>query len=208
MNADYVASKIWETYKPFKQMTYLEVKALAKRALEYAEGDEQKAIDILDRIIDPDLTYHENLELLERQIGKKPVELPEEAIEYQEKQYVRKRARELSVYEEFKREFMREPYTKEEAWEKLKLLTPLAEKYKEKFEEEWESIKDLPKTEQERILIFLAREIEREEIKPPEIKPVKREIKPVEIETFPFKPPEEYRDFYERWMRRYRESKI
>ena len=93
------------------------------------------------------------------------------------------------------------PYTKEEAWEKLKLLTPLAEKYKEKFEEEWESIKDLPKTEQERTLILLAKEIEKEEIKPPK-------IKPVEIEMFPFKPPEEHKDFYERWMRRYRESKI
>ena len=90
---------------------------------------------------------------------------------------------------------MEKSMTKEEAFEYLKTLTPYAEKHKDQFEEEWETIKTLPREQQEIILRYLAREIEAKEIKPPKIE------RPIpEIKEWIDYVPEHKRDFYKRWM--------
>lgn len=199
MSENQVAQAIWRRLKP-KKMSYIEVLQLSKKALKYT-GDVERAIELLEETIDPELSYRENLDQLQRVImieAEKMKPKEEEELIAEEKEYIKKRAEELSVTSELKREIESEPYTYDELWDKFKLLVPNAEKYKERFEEEYRSIAALPKDQQLKVLTILARDILREEIAPPKVEKPPRE-------RYMYMPPEEYTDFYLTWMKLYRE---
>jgi hypothetical protein len=215
--ADFVAEKVWRRLGPFKHMTYLELMHLARQTLERVE-DTHSAIDLLDRTLDPELTYRENLKLLEDALKTKLKAEPEAELQRfieEKKEWVREQAEALSISKEVeervRKELARAPppppppasMSKEEAFEYLKRLTPLAEKHRDQFEEEWPTIATLPKSDQERLLVRLAREIERKEVKPPAKPPTRKKLPPIPTtleEWMERYVPEKKRDFFKRWM--------
>jgi len=98
--ADVVAEKVWKALRP-KRMSYLELLHLAAYALDYTGGDVDRAVELLDEIIDPALSYYENKRALEEKIGRK-IEPLEEYEKYlaEQKEWVREKAEALSIKNE------------------------------------------------------------------------------------------------------------
>jgi len=186
--AESVASKLWRS-KRFIKMRYLEVFSLAYRVGDAFGWDESLMYEFLDHTLDPALTYHENLELINRGLAEalRKTLTPEEAKALQE----RYRAEVGMTYDEAKAKLI----------ELLRArgvsLSPEIEK---QLDEEWDVIAGLrDRKEQEKMLVALANEKARRFAPPREVKPM---IKPMIIEI-----PEKYREFFELWMKYYREMR-
>jgi hypothetical protein len=185
--AESVASKLWRS-KRFTKMKYLEVFNLAYRVGDAFGWDESLMYEFLDRTLDPSLTYHENLDLVNRGLAEalRRTLTPEEAKALQE----RWRAEVGMTYDEAKARLIELLRARGVEW------TPDIEK---QFDEEWEVIAgQRDRREQERMIVALANE-KAKRIAPPPVK-VKPVPKPMAVTV-----PEKYREFYELWMRYFEE---
>jgi DNA-dependent RNA polymerase auxiliary subunit epsilon len=165
--------------------------------------DKVKDIDLayesLARALDPELTYSENLRLVEEELKTKlspEIESEVERYYHEKRAWVREQAEALSIAREIEERVRKEleekvrkveevkapSMSKEEAFEYLsKLVTSeKAEKHRDQFEEEWGALEGLPREEQERALRLLAKEIElkeeREKILPPKRPSIPRKV--------------------------------
>ena len=174
-------------------MSYLEVLNLSKKVLDKVE-DIDVAYEALARALDPELTYSENLRLVEEELKTKlspEVESEVEKYYHEKKAWVKEQAEALSLVKEIEERIRKEleervkvgvreargSMSKEEAFSYIVRIVgrEAAESYRDDFEAEWEIIKDLPREEQIKVLELLAREFElrkrREKIRPPIAKP-------------------------------------
>ena len=210
-----MAERIWRSLGPFKQMSYLELFNICKKVLDKTE-DIDVAYEALARALDPELTYSENLRLVEEELKTKlspEVESEVEKYYHEKKAWIKEQAEALSITKEIEERVRREieekarkaeakapSMSKEEAFEYLARLVTKekAERHKEQFEEEWTAISALSREEQERALRLLAKEIElkeeREKVLPP-----KKKLPPV-VTGWEAYVPEAKREFFRRWM--------
>jgi hypothetical protein len=104
--ADLVAGRLWRSIGPFK-MSYVELMNIASQTLRYFKGDTDAAYEFLDRTLDPELTYGENLRLVEEKLGAKlrrEVESELERFMEEKKAWIREEAEALNIVEELRRE--------------------------------------------------------------------------------------------------------
>jgi len=104
--ADLVAGRLWRSIGPFK-MSYVELMNIANQTLRYFKGDVDAAYEFLDRTLDPELTYGENLRLVEEKLGAKlrrEVESELERFIEEKKAWIREEAEALNIAEEIRRE--------------------------------------------------------------------------------------------------------
>lgn len=188
-SADVLAEKIWRSVGPFKKMSYLELLNLSKKVLDKVK-DIDLAYEALARALDPELTYSENLRLVEEELKTKlspEVESEVERYYHEKRAWVKEQAEALSILKELEERVRKEleervkevktgVMSKDEAFDYLSKLVgrEVAEKYREDFEAEWEIFKSLPREEQIRALDLLAKEFriraEREKLRPPTVK--------------------------------------
>jgi hypothetical protein len=121
--ADLVAGRLWRSIGPFK-MSYVELMNIASQTLRYFKGDTDAAYEFLDRTLDPELTYGENLRLVEEKLGAKlrrEVESELERFMEEKKAWIREEAEALNIVEELRREA--EERVRREMEEKIEKLT-------------------------------------------------------------------------------------
>jgi len=142
-----ITGKLWEYYKP-KKMTWIELANLVRQVAEYFDYDDAKTYEAIDRIFDPEQGYEYHLKRLERELGTKfsrEIESELERFYEEERSYIRERAEQLSVAEEFREEgreeaekIIEKPEVKPKVEVKPKpVLRPIIVKRLGTQEEEW-----------------------------------------------------------------------
>jgi len=165
------------------------------------------AIEALD-VLDPKLDYWENKRLYAEELRNRGVKVEEEEVRAKTWEEI-VAEREMEERERIRAEVMEEMargMTYDEAFEYFRIVagSEIAEKYRSKFDEWWEdAIRFADGAEVQKSLIgrlaemlsTLERRVAVEKALPPVV---------AEVVAKPFEPPEQYRWFYQEWMRRFK----
>jgi hypothetical protein len=196
--------------------------AILKRIFKRLNPDVDESEIDWEAEVDETLSFDENRKALSRKYsqfkwyGGEEEHFTPEVLE-EEKEYIRRQAEEYGIINEEIEKAIKEREN-EFLWDKFCAVLEVnginPNEYESRFREEFNNTVGLPFEDRQMVIIGLAKDIikERVEVKPKvtiqkEIQKTKKPEVGIPYEMFPFEPPYEYREFYDKWMSNFKSMK-